>query len=237
MRRFLSRWTREITCVSRHLETWLRDEVRVRAPVTQVYNGVDTETFRPADGPSPVRAELGLGEDAFVAGIVGRLDPIKDHSTLFRAFAPLAARDPAARLLVVGDGGERARIEKEAGDGVVMLGERADVAEVLRALDVFVLPSHNEGISNTILEAMASGVPVVASRVGGNPELVEDGRQGRLFPAGDVDALASCLQDYAGSAETRLAHGAAGRARCEERFSIPVMVRGYADVWERAAAR
>ncbi len=232
VRRFLARWVREYTCVSRAIEGWLRHEVRVGRPVTQIYNGVDTDVFRPGPG-DPVRSELGIPAGAFVAGIVGRLDPIKDHPTLFRAFARLRESVPEARLLVVGDGPERARLEEEAGEGVIFLGDRADVPEILRALDVFVLSSRNEGISNTILEAMATGLPVVATDVGGNPELVLEGQTGTLVPAADPAALAAALARYAGDPALGETVGQRARARAVERFSIETMVAGYETVWTR----
>ena len=179
-RRWLSRWVSEYTCVSRDIERWLREEVRIKRPVTQIYNGVDTEMLRPGDDGAAVRDELGIPGECFVAGIVGRLDPIKDHPTLFRALAALRAQGGDARLLVVGEGPEEDRLRAVAGEGVHFLGNRTDVPRVLQALDLFVLSSLNEGISNTILEAMAAGLPVVATRVGGNSELVEDGVSGRL---------------------------------------------------------
>ncbi|WP_461395510.1 glycosyltransferase, partial [Deferrisoma sp.] len=111
------------------------------------------------------------------------------------------------------------------------------VPEILRALDLFVLPSRNEGISNTILEAMATGLPVLATAVGGNPELVESGVTGTLVPPGDPAALARALEAYAAAPERRAAEGAAARTRALERFSIPAMVEGYEAVWRRVARR
>jgi sugar transferase (PEP-CTERM/EpsH1 system associated) len=233
-RRWLSRLVREYTCVSRDIERWLRESVGIRRPITQIYNGVDTRRFAPDPRDGSVRAELGIPPDAFVVGMVGRLDPIKDLGTLLAAFAALRARHPASRLLIAGDGPERARLEPGAGEGVRFLGERRDTERVLRALDVFALPSTNEGVSNTILEAMASAVPVVATRTGGNPELVQDGATGGLFPVGGADALASCLERYRASPALRREHGNAGRRRAIERFGIDRMVREYEAVWARA---
>jgi glycosyltransferase involved in cell wall biosynthesis len=137
--------------------------------------------------------------------------------------------------LVVGDGPERRRLESAAGEGIVFLGNRLDVPEILRSLDVFVLPSLNEGISNTILEAMASGVPVVATRVGGNPELVEDGQTGTLVSARDKEAFASALIRYLDDPDLRRLHGEAGRARACNHFSVSKMVDGYEAVYRRVA--
>ncbi len=235
VRRVLSARVRQITCVSRDIATWLAETVRVRCPVVQIYNGIDLEPFGDAAAGAQVRAELGLAPDAPVFGIVGRLDPIKDHETLFRAHTRLRESVPAAHLVCVGDGEERARLDAIAPPGVHMLGSRRDVPRVLAALDGFVLTSRNEGISNTILEAMAAGLPVIASCVGGNPELVLDGETGRLFTPGDVEGLAVLMGEYAASRALRRAHGDAGRERVRREFTIPAMVSRYEAVWRACA--
>lgn len=228
-RRFLSRWVREFTCVSRAIEQWLQDDVRVRVPITQIYNGIDTEAYRPGPEGAAVREELGVPADAWVLGMVARPDPIKDPATLFRAFAKVRERVPHACLVPV------AFAPEEPMDGVFPAGVRSDVAQVLRAFDVFALTSLNEGISNTILEAMATGLPVIATRVGGNPELIVDGETGRLFPVGADDELASILVEYATQPELCRAHGAAARQRVVSAFSLPSMVDGYRAVYRRVA--
>ncbi|MFU8858341.1 MAG: glycosyltransferase [Deferrisomatales bacterium] len=235
VRRFLSRWVREYTCVSRAMVGWLRDEVRVRKPVTQIYNGVDTGVYRPAEDRAALRARLGLPQGGFVAGVVGRLDPIKDHRTLFQAFEGVRARLPGAHLLVVGDGPERSPLEAAAGScpAVRFLGNRLDAPDVLRCLDLFVLPSRNEGISNTILEAMATALPVAATAVGGNPELVADGETGTLVPPGDPEALGRVLLAYAEDPAARESHGRAGRERVLREFSVASMVAAYEAVYRR----
>jgi sugar transferase (PEP-CTERM/EpsH1 system associated) len=235
-RRFLSRWVREYTCVSQGMERWLRSTVRVGVPVTQIYNGVDSERYRPADGEERVRAELGISKDEFVVTICGRLDPIKDHSTLFRAFASVRSAGVATRLLVVGDGAERQRLEREAGDGTVFLGDRQDVPDILRATDVFALTSLNEGISNTILEAMATGLPVVATRVGGNTELVVQDETGVLVDPRDSTAVAGSLLEYHRAPRLRAEHGAAGRDRSIREFGVAAMVAAYENVYKRLGA-
>jgi len=235
-RRLTSRWVRAYTCVSQDIERWLVDRVRVRAPVRQIYNGVDAARFRPGASVGRIRRDLGLPERAFVVTICGRLDPIKDHPTLFRAVRELRNRRPEVQLWVVGDGPERATLDGQAGDGIRLLGERADVPEILAETDVFALTSHNEGISNTILEAMAAGLPVVATRRGGNPELVLDGECGYLFTPGRSDEVAGLLERYARDPAMRRAHGEAARRRVVGRFGIQQMVERYEDVYRRVAA-
>ncbi|MEP6678386.1 MAG: TIGR03088 family PEP-CTERM/XrtA system glycosyltransferase [Betaproteobacteria bacterium] len=229
--------------VSRDLERYLVRRVGV-APgrITQIYNGVDTARFAP--GGAAERGVLPAGfapAGTCVIGTVGRIQPVKDQAALLRAFAALAASAPAlaahARLAIVGDGPLLAELRAQAvqlGIGAVtwFAGSRDDIPAILRALDVFALPSRNEGISNTLLEAMATGLPAVASAVGGNGELVEDGATGALFPAGDATALARALERYVADPTLRAAHGARARAVAAERFSLPSMVAAYRGVYE-----
>lgn len=233
-RRFLSRWVREYTCVSRRMKGWLEREIRVLKPVTQIYNGIDTLTYAP--GPDRgLRDALRIPAGVPVIGTVGRLDPIKDYPTLLEAFASVRDRHRAACLVVVGDGAERRKLELMACQGVLFLGDRYDVPDLMRIMDVFVLPSINEGISNTILEAMASGLPVIASHAGGNPELVDPGRTGMLFPVGDVLSLCKGLCRYLEDPDLRVAHGRAARKKVVREFEVEKMVRAYEHVYRRIA--
>ncbi|MDS4068018.1 MAG: TIGR03088 family PEP-CTERM/XrtA system glycosyltransferase [Candidatus Competibacter sp.] len=227
--------------LSGELEAYLRDAVGVPANrIARICNGVDSERFHPGRDRSPM--PLGFAPpDALVVGTVGRLERVKDQSNLARAFIRLVESVPETRrrlrLVIVGDGSLRAEVENlltEAGlrDLTWLPGARDDVPELLRGLDVFVLPSLAEGISNTILEAMACGLPVVATAVGGNAELVVDGLTGRLVPAGDPAALAAAIQTYLDDPGLLDAHGVAGRRRVEERFSLDAMVAAYLAVYD-----
>lgn len=164
-----------------------------------IINGVDTEHFCPRpEQRARLRQEWGL-ENCFVIGSVGRLVPVKDYGTLIRAFAQLAPRQPRVRLMLVGGGPEEASLKTLAGeqgvaDRVLFTGRRSDVAELMNLFDVFALSSLTEGLSNTILEAQATGLPVVATRVGGNPEILIDGRNGRLLETGDVTGMATTFE-------------------------------------------
>jgi glycosyltransferase involved in cell wall biosynthesis len=166
---------------------------------------------------------------------------VKDQLTLVRAFVHLIQREPQAReqlrLVLIGDGPLRQECRmllRDAGAEELawLPGERSDIPEIMRALDIFVLPSIAEGISNTILEAMASGLPVVATRVGGNHELVDDGETGILVTAGDPPAMAEAIRAYVVDRGRASRHGAAGRKRAEAIFSINTMVRGYMDLYD-----
>ena len=244
LRRAARPLVRHYTCVSRDLASWLRDTVGV-APsrLTQIYNGVDSDKFRPRAGDYP-----GLGPEGFfqgatcVVGSIGRMVAVKDYPTLVRAFIRLCRQSENSaglRLLIVGDGGARGACQDMLGQAGLsqqawLPGNRGDTDELLRAMDVFVLPSLGEGISNTILEAMASGLPVIATAVGGNPELVAAGGNGALFAPGDDAALAHTLLDYAADPERRQREGAAARRRIERDFSPARMAAAYQAVYEAA---
>ncbi|MBL8470161.1 MAG: TIGR03088 family PEP-CTERM/XrtA system glycosyltransferase [Rhodocyclaceae bacterium] len=243
LRRLHSPFVDRYITVSRHLEHYLVQRVGI-APgrITQIYNGVDTERFHPAQTPQHVGLPAHLqGSDVVLLGTVGRAQAVKDQATLLRAVALLVERQPElrarVRVAVVGDG----PLFEELGALVDSLGIRElswlpgasdQVPDILRMFDVFVLPSLNEGIANTILEAMASGLPVVATAAGGNPELVQDGHTGRLFAPRDVEALAGLLSAYVTDATLRRAHGANARQTAENTYSMRAMVTRYADVYD-----
>ncbi len=220
--------------VSEDLRRWLADVVRIPAAKTLfIKNGVDTDKFAPG-GAAP--ADVPFGADDVVIGTVARVQDVKNHRVLVEAFARLrAARPdlaPRLKLAIVGDGPLLPAVREQVvalglQDGVWLPGARADVAALLHGFSVFALPSLAEGTPVSMLEAMACGLPVVASRVGGIPEVVDDGVQGLLVPAGDAGPLAAALERYAGDAALRAAHGAAARRRVEERFSLRAMVAAY----------
>ena len=224
--------------VSKDLQNYLIRGIGVSSSrITQIYNGVDTERFAPVKAkPARVLPESFYGDDKVVIGTVGRLQPIKDQVTLVRAFAHALEQQPSlrafARLAIVGSGPSHDALlacvrEQCLSDLVWMPGARDDVAQVLQCLDVFVLPSLNEGISNTILEAMASGLPIVATAVGGNLELVVEGVNGRLVPSRDPAALGQELTRYLLEPELRRRHANASRKRATDHFSIEAMVNAY----------
>lgn len=243
MRRLYRPFVTHYIPLSDHLLRYLNASVGVGAAhMTRICNGVDTQRFRPGVRGREVLAGSPFeGDDLCVIGTVGRLEPIKDPLNLLRAFVQLLRRAPELarrlRLMIVGDGSLRAELEAEiaregVGACVWLAGERRDVPEAMRALDVFVLPSRAEGISNTILEAMACGLPVIATRVGGNAELVIEGETGMLVPAGDSAALADALARYVEDGRMMTQHGQAARKRAEAEFSIDGMVARYAQLYE-----
>jgi sugar transferase (PEP-CTERM/EpsH1 system associated) len=234
--------------VSQDLARWLIHTVRADARrVSQIYNGVDVQRFQPRLGPRPAVGPSGFASsEAFVVGTVGRMEAVKDQLTLVRAFLHLLATEPGMhqrlRLVIIGDGALRHEAqclirEAHAEPLAWLPGERADIPGIMQALDLFVLPSRAEGISNTILEAMASGLPVVATRVGGNPELVVEGDTGMLVPPESPLALASAIRTYLLDASQAIRHGEAARKRAEADFSIPGMVESYLTVYDAVLNR
>jgi sugar transferase (PEP-CTERM/EpsH1 system associated) len=242
LRRTLAPLVTRFVTVSRDLERWLVEEVRLPArKVLTIPNGVKVERFGRA-GPQEARRRLGLPVEAPIVGTVGRLDPVKDQAGLVRAFAALRPGHPDAVLILAGEGPCRAELTRliaELGlEGRVrLLGDCPDVPTVLSALDLFVLPSIAEGMSNTLLEAMAAGIPVVATRVGGNPELVEDGAAGRLVAPRDPAALAEVMAGYLDDPHLRTLHGKAARQRATEHFGLDRMCAAYTDLYVRLLGR
>ena len=222
-----------ICAVSNELRQHMIAEGFPSQRVEVIPNGVEP-------GPAPTildrlhaRRALGVDEDAFLVGTAARLDPVKDLTTLVDAFRLLRPRVARARLVIMGDGPERGRLEaavRSAGlDGAVAFwSQRTDVRRLLPGLDVYVNCSTSEGLSVTILEAMAASLPVVATRVGGNPEVVSDGQTGILVGVRRPQELAVALETLAAAAGRRFRIGAAGRARLERHFAMDGIVDAYA---------
>ncbi|MCW8881316.1 MAG: TIGR03088 family PEP-CTERM/XrtA system glycosyltransferase [Sedimenticola sp.] len=229
--------------LSQDLERYLENKVGVdTARITQIYNGVDTDKFKPAPDTKPsLPAKEGFSnEDSVIIGTVGRFQPVKDQMNLAEGFIQLLDNCPdlkqTARLVMIGDGPLRDSVMKRlstAGyaDLVWSPGPRDDVATLMQSFDLFVLPSLAEGISNTLLEAMSCGLPVIATAVGGNPELVKDGKTGTLIPFGNSNALSKSLEVYVRDKSLRTLQGQAARRRVEEHFSITAMVESYMAVY------
>ena len=207
------------------------------ARIETIRNGVDLSRFGHVDRGT-ARRTLGLPDDGVIVGSVGRLVPVKDQRSLIDAVGILQRRGVRVTAVLAGDGPLRDQLVKqvaELGVDVRLLGHRPDVETVLAALDVFVLSSVSEGLSNTILEAMASGVPVVATRVGGAEELIEEGATGALVPAGAPDALAHAIGELALNRERRVSMGEAARRRVEREFDLAAMIRRYESLYQRLA--
>jgi glycosyltransferase involved in cell wall biosynthesis len=205
------------------------------AKIHVIPNGVDVERFRPCPPNETLRREFALAADAAVVGIVAALRPEKNHSLFLRAAARVRRAVPNARFLIVGDGPQRGALEALAdalsvADAVRFLGTRSDVPEVLSLIDVLALTSHIEANPVSVLEAMAAGKPVVATRVGSVDQAVQCGRSGYLVSPGGEEELAGRLIELLRDRWRAAVFGRAGRQHVLEHASIQRMVAGYEDL-------
>jgi len=234
-RRLCYRMADRVFAVSEELKTEYEDALGIPADLFEVIrNGVDTELFSPnPQVRNKQRLKIGARENSLVVGCVARLDRVKDHRTLLRGVYLAASADIDIRLVLVGEGPEREGLQRELEsmpeirETVTFAGRSFDVAEWVGSFDVFVLPSLFEGISNTLLEAMSAGVPVIVTRVGGNVEVIEEGRSGFLFNPGDADTLACLLKQLATDRGLRSRMGAEARKRIEGHFRLEEMMKNY----------
>jgi glycosyltransferase involved in cell wall biosynthesis len=230
----------QLIAVSRAIEAKIADEGRTGAPVSLIYNGVDLERYAHTEPCCTFREQYGIEPDAVVVGVVARLEPEKGHPTLLEAWPAVLRAVPNAALLVVGEGSRRDELERQAAalriaHRVVFTGRRDDVPSVTAALDVAVLPSYREAQGLSILEAMALSRPVVASRVGGIPEVIEDGVSGLLVPPHDSKALAGAIIRLLKNHPLADMIGRAGHDVVHERFCIGLMVRAVERIYDDGA--
>lgn len=243
LRKVMSYVIHRYIAVSQDLESWLLTTVNIpREKVEQLYNGVDLSRFNQFDdsvkiGVLPTEFE----NDCLIIGTVGRVAAVKDQQTLLKAFDILVKSgselSDKLRLVIVGDGPLFTALEEQVHDlgldkKVWLAGDRKDIPALLRSMDMFVLPSLGEGISNTVLEAMATGLPVIATRVGGNPELVDDQSTGALVPVGNSEELARVLLDIVNDKDKLSAMGAAGLAKVQKQFHWDITVANYLAVYD-----
>lgn len=248
IRRLYRPFVHQYIAVSQDLASYLRDKIGVPpSRVAQIYNGVDSVLFHPAGQFREAVPHPNFSRPThFVIGTVGRMQDVKDQLTLARAFArvmrvmPEAA--PRLRLVMIGDGPLRERVRMLLAEAKVdkyawLPGNRDDIAPIMRSFDLFVLPSLAEGISNTVLEAMASGLPVLGTAVGGNPELIQAGVTGTLVPRNDPESMACAMRAYAESKELCRSHGIEARRVVERKFGMDAMVDAYMTVYDKLLAR
>jgi glycosyltransferase involved in cell wall biosynthesis len=201
-----------------------------------IRNGIDAERFKPSpDSRGAVRRELGYSPDQVVIAMVARLAPVKNHRLLIDTFAKLSLTNQNARLLIIGDGELRGALEKQVTelrltDKVKFTGDRTDVDRLLCATDIVTLSSLSEGISLTLLEAMSTGLPVVATKVGGNPTIITDGHDGFLVGQ-DAESYATALAKLAASESLRNTMGAAARKTIEQKWSVAQMADQYEELY------
>lgn len=247
VRRLYKPFVHQYIALSQDLASYLQDKIGVPpSRVAQIYNGVDATLFHPAgERRDAVPHPDFCGPEHFVIGTVGRMQGVKDPLTLAKAFVRLMQTMPDAaqrlRLVMIGEGPLRERARKLLAEGGVdefawLPGERNDVARIMRSFDLFVLPSLAEGISNTILEAMATGLPVLATAVGGNPELIQAGVTGTLVPRDDPESMARAMRTYAENDEVCRRQGMEARRAIESRFGMEAMVNAYMTIYDKLLA-
>jgi len=237
--RLLRRVPARMFAVSGNLKSHMLGEGFLPDDISVIYNGIDVGPVPDMSDCKRMRELLGVGNQTFVVGTVARLDPVKDLGTLIRAIAKLTL-DVTSRsfgLVVIGSGPEQDALERLAAElgvhrQVRFLGHRDDARDWLAACDAYVNCSISEGVSLTILEAMAAGLPVVATAVGGTPEVV-DASCGRLVPARNPDALASAIAEIAAAPRLALDLGREARTRVETKFTLDRMIGEYRDVYEK----
>ena len=243
MRRLYKPFVHHYLALSRDLASYLADKVQVpKTQITQACNGVDTQKFHPAaGGPQAIAGCPFDPAQHWLVGTVGRMQTVKDQLTLAQAFVQALALAPELaqrlRLVMVGAGPLRAQaLDLLEAAGLAHLawlpGERSDVADIMRGLHAFALPSLAEGISNTILEAMASGLPVIATDVGGNADLVVPQQTGAIVPPAHPESMARGLLHMAMRPSQAQAMGEAGRERALANFSLQAMVSTYQSVYD-----
>ena len=218
-------------------EVCIREEGCRPERVVVVRNGIDLPRFDRL-ASQPLQAPLPLEPDDVPVAVIGNLWPVKGHRTLVEAAALLSARLPRVKFLCAGEGPEREHLQKRIGElglggRVFLLGHRLDVPAILARSHAACLCSNAEGLSNALMEAMAARLPIVATAVGGNPELVRPGENGLLVPSGDPPSLADKLADLLGNPERAAGMGRRGRARVEAELTLSRMAEGYGAVYRR----
>lgn len=247
LRRLIRPLVGEYIALSRHQVDYLSRVISVgESRLTHICNGVDTDRFHPPRAGRETPPEAGFGADALVIGAVMRMQAVKGPDVLLEAFLRLRERSPEARrrlrLMMIGDGPMLEALRSQvvaagAAKDVWLPGRRSDIPALMRGMDLLVVPSHAEGICNTLLEGMATGLPVVATAVGGNPDLVADGVSGSLVSNVDAMELSVAIEAYLHEPERIGREGRAARERAERQFSLGVMVDAYMGVYERVLSR
>ena len=240
--RLLDRWTPATIANSGAVKTYLVKKGLPADKVRVIYNGVDLSRFEAPATPAATKAELGIPLHHAVVGLLSRLEPQKAPELFLEAAARLAPQWPAVSFLVIGGGSLLEELTRRAqalglGDRVFFTGPRRDVPSLLGACDVSVMCSVKEGMSNTVMESMAAGLPVVATPVGGNPELIEDGESGLLVPVGDAAAIAAGVDRLLRDPALGKAMGDRARARITELCSVGAMVSATVRLYDELVGR
>jgi len=237
--RLFSPSVNKIVAVSEEIRGRFIDRIGIiPEKIVTIPNGVDTEFFKPEKKTRKCkRSELGLGETTIIMGSVGRLSRVKNYTILLEAFERVLQDRSDIHLLMVGDGPERRELEHKASSldllsHVTFLGQRNDTKDILNVMDIFILPSIFEGLSVSVLEAMSVGLPVIASNVGGNPEIIQHRKTGFLFESSNVNDLVSLITENSNGFNLRERVGMAARNRVVDSFSLRVQTKSYSRIYQ-----
>jgi glycosyltransferase involved in cell wall biosynthesis len=236
--RSLAKITDTIICDSNDVANFMIYKQSINSKkIMVILNGIDVEKFQRNIDTTNKKAELQIGEDEMVVGSVGRLVQVKDYPTLLKAFAIITNKINKCKLVILGDGILRAELEAYVNENglskkVMFLGSRRDIPEMMQIFDVFVLSSVSEGLPIALLEAMAAGIPVVATMVGGIPEVVVDGGTGLLVPPQNPAVLAEAISSVLLDKEKARYMGTSGRHRVVESFNLSNTSQSYEQVYD-----
>lgn len=239
--KILSIFTNQIISVSNILkQNLMRYENISSNKIRVVHNGIDVDRFcrRPSHEAKAIKKELGFEPDDFIIGNVARLDTVKDHENLIKAYAVVQEKVPQAKLLIIGEGPLKNEIVKlvnelEISQNVTFLSARKDIPELLNVIDIFVLSSRNEGISLTLLEAMASERAVIATEVGGNKEIIQHRLNGFLVPPSDFIKLSGAILELLNNKDLAMNLAIEARKTILMKFSVSAMTRQYEEVYAK----
>jgi glycosyltransferase involved in cell wall biosynthesis len=231
--KYMLRWMHAVTAVSQSV----RAEVSGNGRCSVIPNGINVRRFYVSANRDQLRRTIGVGDSDFLFGAVGRLVPEKGYDILIASAREIVKQFPNTKFVIVGDGVLREKLEAEVDachlrQNVILAGARSDIPELLHAMDAFVLSSKSEGMPMAVLEAMASGKPIVATEVGNVPDLLEKGKSGRLVPPNDADALAVGLRGLLENSTLSDELGLAAKRRVAAHYSSDVMTSGYLRVYE-----
>ena len=240
---FFGKYATAVIAVSKAVKENLEKYEHIKN-VKVIYNGIDPDLFKPASIEEKVlkKKQLGLNKNDFVLGNVGRMDYWKNQRILIEILPDLKKISPQIKLILVGGGEEEGNLKKSAikkgvKNDVIFLGQRSDVNQILKAFDIFVFPSLTEGLPLVVIEAMATGLPIVASHVGGIPELVVNGETGFLVSPTSKEEIKETIIKLLNNPELRKEMGQIARKRFETHFSLPQMVQKYIEVYEEVVRK
>ncbi len=235
--KFLLKKVKHVVTVSHDLKKKIVASSRIdKSKVLVIPNGIDVEYFHQPQFREEKRKTYGIGQDDFVIGNIARMVPLKNHRFLISIFKQLVRDHPELKLILVGDGPIRHELKAYSeslglSNSAIFLGERKDVAALLSIFDLFILPSLTEGISITLIEALAARIPVIASDVGGNSEIIENGKTGLLMPLDQTQSWIKAIRSLVESEEKRISLLGNAKTEVTKRFSLGRMIENYQKVY------